>query len=155
MPRLMLVLLALSASFLAACGDEKGGEKQETAKKLPCEKADAAFVGALKSSLTIEGGGGLKRVRVVKVDPPPAGFGRGGIFAVAAQLTGPGVEGTTGIWVANGSPGNELIIGANSETREVSDFGGAANPDSPAADSATSVAESEVGQRAVECAEGG
>ncbi len=155
MPRLTLVLLALCASFLAACGDEKGGEKQETAKKLPCEKADAAFVSTLKSSLTIEGEGGLQRVRVVKLDPPPAGFGRDGTFAVAAQLTGPGVEGTTGIWVANASPGNGLIIGADSVTREFSEFGAAASSDSPAADYASQVADSEAGQRAVECAEGG
>lgn len=93
---------------------------------------------------------------VVRVDPPPEGFGRGGAFAVAAQLTGAGMEGTTAIWAANGSkPGDGLILGADSVTREFSDFGAAAQPGSPAADYAAEVAESEAGQRAVECAEAG
>ena len=162
MRRLLLVALVLSA---AACGDDESDESADTRppaekqeapeKKLPCKKADKEFVATLKSSLTTVGGGGLKRVSVVKLDSPPEGFGRGGAFAVAAELTGEGMEGTTGIWAANGSkPGDGLIIGADSVTREFSEFGAAARPGSPAADYAAEVAESEAGQRAIECAEG-
>lgn len=154
---------------LAACGGDGGGgsdaqdtsaSAETTPAKPSCEPARKALVAALKSSLTIGGGGGLRRVYVAPADAPDAplaGFRRG-VYAVAGQFTGPGMDGTIGIWaVSRGvvrGTGSGLVIGADSVTREFSDFGSAATAGSPAAENAAAVADSEAGQAVRRCAEG-
>lgn len=178
----LAVLIALFALSLAACGDDdKGGgdpppeeppaaetalppaEEEPAAEEPPepeCERGRRVLVEALESSLTIQGDGGLRRVSVAEVEDPPgaplAGF-NDGVYAVAAEFTGPGLDGTTGIWAASRDmvrTGGGLIIGADSVTREFSDFGAAASADSPAAEYAGEIADSDAGERARECAEG-
>ena len=175
MRHLLLLLAALAALGLAACGEESdpGGDaaenppqesesaQPEPAEKKPtCQQARKVLVDALESSLTIGGGGGLKRVSVVKVEDPPdaplAGYRRG-VYAVAGEFTGEGMDGTIGIWAVSRDmvrTGGGLAIGADTVTREFSELGAAASGDSPAADYAEQIADSEAGQRAQECADG-
>lgn len=161
---LLVVVLAVG---LLACGDEasSGGnasdEQQSAESARPkCQKARKVLVRALASSLTITGGGGLKRVSVAKVQEPPeaplAGF-RKGVYAVAGQFTGAGIDGTMGIWAVSSEmvrTGGGLAIGADSVTRGFSDLGAAASIDSPAADYAREIADSQAGEQARGCAEG-
>jgi len=169
MPRLLTLLLALVALSLAACGesDDSGGDsaagpekKPAKPKAPPCKKASKALTRAVRPSLTIGGGGGIKRLNVVKLKDPPeapiAGF-KPGVYAVAGALTGGGVDGTVAIWAASPemvNTGGGLMIGADSTTREFSELGAAASSDSPAADYAGQVADSDEGARARKCAEG-
>lgn len=166
MLRFLVGLLAVAALGLAACGStDEEGSPATTAKpsasasaKPSCERARKVLVAALKSSLTIDGGGGLKRVSVAQVDDssdaPLRGFRRG-TYAVAAELTGPGMDGTIGMWAVSRDmvrTGGGFAIGADTVTREFSELGAAAAIGSPAADFAAEVADSEAGQAARRCA---
>jgi hypothetical protein len=171
MRRFLVGLLSVAAVLCAAaCGDTDGdaagttaapakaGEAADTQPS--CKRARKVLVAALESSLTINGGGGLKRVSIVRVDDssdaPLPGFQRG-VYAVAGEFTGPGMDGTIGIWAVSRDmvrTGGGLAIGADSVTREFSDLGAAAAAGSPAADYAAEVADSAAGQEARRCAEG-
>lgn len=182
MRHVFAALIALLALSLAACGDDDEGggasppdeppaaetaplqAEEEPAADEPaepeCERGRRVLVEALEASLTIQGGGGVRRVSVVEVEDPPdaplAGF-NAGVYAVAAEFTGPGLDGTVGVWAASRDmvrTGGGLIIGADSVTREFSELGAAASGDSPAAQYAGAIADSDAGQRARECAEG-
>ena len=171
--RRLLLLLTLLALGLGACGEsDDGGDAEQAApsteeaekpaepKPPPCQKAGKALTSAVRSSLNIAGGGGIKRLNVVKLSDPPeaplAGF-KPGVYAVAGEFTGPGIDGTIGIWAASTEmvkTGGGLMIGADSVTRELNELGAAASGDSPAAQYAGEVADSDEGERARECAEG-
>jgi hypothetical protein len=98
------------------CGSDADGTGSEPAEEQPaaekaeakpkCKRARKALTEALASSLTIQGDGGVKRIKVVKVpDPPPAplrGF-EPGVYIVAGKLTGPGMDGTIGTWAVSKS----------------------------------------------------
>ena len=97
---------------------------------------------------------------MVKLSEPPeaplAGY-RSGVYAVAGEFTGPGIDRTVGIWAASPSmvkTGGGLIIRADSVTRKLSELGAAAERGSPAAEFAAEVAVSEEGEQARKCAEG-
>lgn len=125
-----------------------------------CQKPTRALRESLRSALNVEGRGGLKRISVVEVtDPPPAALAgyKAGVYAVAAEITGPGIgDGEViGVWAVSRDmvrTGGGLAIGADTLTREFSELGAAARRGSPAADYAEAIANSDAGQRARDCA---
>ena len=177
MRRIATVLAITTVAAVAGCGEDTGSDggpsnqspaasptATEKAREKPatpaCRKARRALVDALESSLTISGGGGLRRVSVVEVIDPPSAPLNGfvdGVYAVAAELTGQGMDGTVAVWAASRDmieTGGGLAFGADSVTREFSELGAAASGDSPAAVYAAQIADSEAGQQARACAEG-
>jgi hypothetical protein len=96
----------------------------------------------------------------VKVpDAPPAplrGF-RSGVYIVAGELTGPGMDGTTGTWAVSKemvSTGGGLAFAVGSITREFSDLGAAASEGSPARDYTDELEATDAYDQAVNCVEG-
>ena len=168
--RLLLIPCSLLLlGLLSACGESEssgGATTPVTAQEATepegggsdCEAASTVLVEALNSSLTIAGGGTVTNVNVMEVtDPPPAPF-RGyadGVYAVAAKFVGEGMDNTYGIWAASRDmvrTGGGLIIGADSVTREFSEFGAAARSGSPAAEYAGEIKSSDAGDQALDCA---
>jgi hypothetical protein len=111
---------------------------------------------ALASSLTTTGGGGLRRAHVVKVPNPPPAPLQSGVYIVAGELTGPGMDGTTGTWAVSKemvSTGGGLAFAVSSITREFSDLGGAAQEGSPARDYTDELEATDAYDQAVTCTE--
>jgi hypothetical protein len=166
-----LMLLALLGVALVGCGDDDsddGGEpptgtaeSDVETKAAVCQNASKPLAKAIRSSLSIGGGGDVRRLRVVRLEDPPEaplnGY-RKGVYAVAGEFTGPGMDGTIGVWAASTDmvrTGGGLIIGADSVTREFSELGAAAADGSPAAEYAGEVAGSSEGETARKCAGSG
>lgn len=158
--------LAAVAVLAAGCGEEtsESAPSTETTAQVEqapapsCQRGGKALTAALRSSL--RHGVGMERASTVEFDgasdSPLVGFRRG-TYAVAAKLTGPGMDGQVAVWAVSADmvrTGGGLAIGADSVTREFSELGSAAENGSPAADFAGSVADSEAGRRAVDCAGG-
>jgi hypothetical protein len=113
---LRLVFLAF-AFALYGCGEatDSDGQADEgapgseqpdvAAEPTPaCRNARRELVQSLESSLKIQGGGGLRRVRMVEVESPPEAPLRGfndGVYIVAGEFTGSGMEGTLGTWAVS------------------------------------------------------
>ncbi len=172
MRRLVPVIVALIALSPVACGESDGGGDAEDAPAAPeraekpaerkppaCKKAGQAQASSIRDSLTRRRGA-VRRLNVVKLSDPPeaplAGY-RSGVYAVAGEFTGPGIDRTVGIWAASPSmvkTGGGRIIRADSVTRELSELGAAPERGSPAAKYAAEVAVSEEGEHARKCAEG-
>jgi hypothetical protein len=155
----------------AGCGDEgdsgQSADENPTPQEEPaepaleCSKARRVLIEPLESSLTVEGGGGLKRVRVVEVEDPPDapinGFKRG-VYIVAGELTGPGMDGTIGTWAVSKSvlrTGGGLVMAVGSVTREFSDAGVDMDADSPVGNYLAELEDTDEYERAQACAEGG
>ncbi len=163
MPRLLAVLAVAATVGVSACGDDDDTATTQApaaATTASCEQAPKVLVDALTASLTTEGESGLGSVNMIAVpDPPPApvpGYEEG-VYAVAAVLTGEGIEGQTVVWVVPKpmlSSGNGLAIGADSTTRDLSELGANAAPSSPAVAYAGGIADSAAGDRVRACAEG-
>jgi hypothetical protein len=84
-----------------------------------CEPVDDVVVDGISEGLTIEGGGSLRNAQAVKTDDHED------IWFVAADLQGPGLEGSgdIAIWAVNDLEAPSAVFAVDAVAKEFSDWG--------------------------------
>jgi hypothetical protein len=123
----------------------------EAAASAECVEPDPALVDGIAQGLTVEGGGDLGNAQAVEVPKDKRNDQGWPKIMVAAEITGPGMQGIVGAW-ASGEMGGP-IVALNPMAREFSDWGAAAQPGSRAAEIRDIIAGYEEVVAAVRCVE--
>lgn len=145
----LLVTLSLIALMLAGCGSADPTPAQPavptsaepveltatatpvppTATPVPptptpasrCQPAPAILLDSIAEGLTVNGGGDLSNGWTVRSDDYQQAY------FVAAEITGPGMDGSVGLWVTNNIDSPGLLYSVNGMAKEFSQWGDGAN----------------------------
>ena len=88
-----------------------------------CQPAPAILLDSIAEGLTVDGGGGLRNGWTVRSNDYQQAY------FVAAEITGPGMDGTVGIWVTTDPSNPGLIFAVDTFAKEFSDWGDGGSTD--------------------------
>ena len=116
-----VVVVAVALVLLASACGGGGGQEPSTDEggEAHCQNVPKAVVKAIRTGLTVEGGGSLRSVQAVKSKDFKS------VYFVSADIEGPGLEGTDDVatWATNRLKVGGLIYSVNEVAKEFSDWG--------------------------------
>lgn len=114
------LILVVGIGVVASMDTGTAPAASGAAANVACETVPTELAATIASTLTVEGGGGLGRTAAVR-----SGAHQDAYF-VAAEITGPGMDGTQGVWFKTGALGEPgMIFSVDNVAKEFSQLGDA------------------------------